>query len=313
MTVDAAEPLNDPDGVPVDVVVDDRVAVLEVLALAHAVRGDEKVDFAVSGEVFGTFLRAGGECRDDADKVLAQVGQCRLVVAGAGDKGRVQAEFLLCPPGKLPVKVLGGVGEGGEDEELAVAGIEWRWRHFCSMTSRRALSLASRAALTCFAAESRVASRLRSSMRSCRQRMRSTSWSSTFTLRPTSRLSKAGSSASTSAMSISSRASAWASIRASVASTSASCRCDGERERGDRAFHPLEDVHAQQVDEALLAVHLPEEALPAANLRAVLGVIGGLLVRQHVSERRVGRECQAANLVVDLPDRTELAGEVHFA
>src|SRR5208283_3164342 len=72
-TVDAAEPLNDPDRIPVDVVVDDRVAVLEVLALAHAVRGDQKVDFAVSGEVFGTFLRAGGECRDDADKILAQV------------------------------------------------------------------------------------------------------------------------------------------------------------------------------------------------------------------------------------------------
>ena len=41
---------------------------------------------------------------------------------------------------------------------------------------------------------------------------------------------------------------------------------DREGKRGDRAFHPLEDVHAQQVNQALLAVHLPEEALAAANL-----------------------------------------------
>ena len=100
--VDAAEPLDDADRVPVDVVVDDRVAVLEVLALADAVRGDQQVDFAVAGEVLGTFLRAGRERRDDADEVLAQVGQRRLVVAGAGDKGRVQAEFLLAPTRQAP-------------------------------------------------------------------------------------------------------------------------------------------------------------------------------------------------------------------
>ncbi len=35
---------------------------------------------------------------------------------------------------------------------------------------------------------------------------------------------------------------------------------DGEGEGGDRALHALEDVDAEQVDEALLAVHLAEEA-----------------------------------------------------
>ena len=99
--VDAAEALDDAHRVPVDVVVDDGVAVLEVLAFADAVGGDQQVDFAFTGKVFGPLLGAGREGRDDAGEVLAQVGQRGLVVAGTGDEGRVQAEFLLCPVRKL--------------------------------------------------------------------------------------------------------------------------------------------------------------------------------------------------------------------
>ena len=47
--VDAAEALDDADRVPVDVVVDEQVAVLKVLAFADAVGGDEQVDFLVVG------------------------------------------------------------------------------------------------------------------------------------------------------------------------------------------------------------------------------------------------------------------------
>jgi hypothetical protein len=78
---------------------------------------------------------------------------------------------------------------------------------------------------------------------------------------------------------------------------------DREGERGHGALHALEHVDAQQVDEAFLAVDLAEEALAAANLGAVLLVVGGLLVRQHVPQRRVGGQVQAADLVVDLADR----------
>jgi len=70
-----------------DVVVDDRVAVLEILALADAVGSDEQVEFAFSSEVLGTLCGAGREGRDDAGKVLAEVGQRGLVVACTGDEG----------------------------------------------------------------------------------------------------------------------------------------------------------------------------------------------------------------------------------
>ena len=122
--VDPAEALDDADRVPVDVEVDDRVAVLEVLALADAVGGDEQIDLAFLGQVLGTFLGAGREGRDDAGEVLAELRQRRLVVARAGDQGGVQAEFLQAPRGKLAVQVMGGVGEGREDQQLAVVGVD---------------------------------------------------------------------------------------------------------------------------------------------------------------------------------------------
>ena len=86
---------------------------------------------------------------------------------------------------------------------------------------------------------------------------------------------------------------------------------EGEGKGSDRAFHPFQDVDAQEVDEAFFAVHLPEETFAAANLRAVFGVVGRLLVRQHVAQRRVGRERQAADFVVDVADGAELAGKVY--
>ena len=49
---------------------------------------------------------------------------------------------------------------------------------------------------------------------------------------------------------------------------------------------------------------------PPRSLRAVLLVVGRLLVRQHVAQRRVGAEVQPADLVVDLADGAELAGAV---
>ena len=95
--VDAAETLDDPHGIPMDVVVDDGVAVLEILAFADAVGGDQKVEFTFAGEVLGPLFRAGREGRDDAGEVFAEVGQRGLIVAGAGHKRAVQAEFFLRP------------------------------------------------------------------------------------------------------------------------------------------------------------------------------------------------------------------------
>ena len=120
----AAESLDDADRIPVDVVVDERIAVLEVLTLGDAVGGDEQIDLALFGKVRRAFLGAGREGGQDAGQVLAEFGQRGLVMARPGDQGAVQAKFVQRPGGNSPIQVVGGVGEGREDENLAVVGVD---------------------------------------------------------------------------------------------------------------------------------------------------------------------------------------------
>ncbi len=57
--VDAPEALDDAHRVPVDVVVDQTVAVLKVLAFGDAVGGDEQIQFAFLGQLLRALLGAG--------------------------------------------------------------------------------------------------------------------------------------------------------------------------------------------------------------------------------------------------------------
>ena len=82
--VDAAEPLDDPHRVPVDVVVDDVVAVLEVLALADAVGADQHVDLAGARSAW-----TSGAAFDRGEK---SVSTCWKSIALA------QRRLAACPP-----------------------------------------------------------------------------------------------------------------------------------------------------------------------------------------------------------------------
>src|SRR3546814_12910219 len=69
---------------------------------------------------------------------------------------------------------------------------------------------------------------------------------------------------------------------------------DGEGERRDRAFHALQDIDPQQMNQAFLAVDLPEEALAAPDFGAVFFVVGGLLEIGRASCReRVFSTCRS--------------------
>ena len=84
----------------------------------------------------------------------------------------------------------------------------------------------------------------------------------------------------------------------------------GQAEGPDRAFHALEQVHPHQVNQALFAVDLAEDAFAAPDGGAVLLVVGGELAFLHVAQRRVAGQLQAPDLQVDLLDRLEFAGSV---
>jgi hypothetical protein len=151
--VDAAETLDDADGVPVDVVVYEQVAVLEVLAFADAVGGDEQVDFlALVGETGGLFGAAFGE-RSEVGEDVVEIGATEGggVAAVAADEGGVDAEFGASPGAEVLVEVAGGVGKGGEDETLRL-GLPSRLTvgvfALAAMSCRSSASLPSRLAVT---------------------------------------------------------------------------------------------------------------------------------------------------------------------
>ena len=78
-----------------------------------------------------------------------------------------------------------------------------------------------------------------------------------------------------------------------------------------RTLHALQQVHAHQVDQALFAVNLPEDAFAATNGDTVLRVVLGLLRRQDVAQRRIGAEVEAPDVGVDVADGREEAGRIH--
>src|SRR6185437_10114308 len=103
--------LDDAYRVPVNVVVNEPVAVLQVLALGNAVGGEEQVEFALAGKFPGPFFRARRKGGENRGKVLALAGKRSLISTRAGDERRVDAERCLRPRGKLIVEVTGRVRE----------------------------------------------------------------------------------------------------------------------------------------------------------------------------------------------------------
>ena len=78
-TVNAAEALDDAHRIPMDVVVDQPVAVLKVLTLGDAVGGNEQIDFPFARQIFRALFGARRESSEDGGQILAQPRQRGLV------------------------------------------------------------------------------------------------------------------------------------------------------------------------------------------------------------------------------------------
>lgn len=97
-SVNTSETLDDTDRVPVNVVVDEVVAVLKVLTLADAVRGDEKINLALLGHgrnlatVFGPRREVG------ENLVVGTMAESGAGVAAAADERHLDTEFIVRPP-----------------------------------------------------------------------------------------------------------------------------------------------------------------------------------------------------------------------
>ena len=123
--VHAAEALHDAHGVPVDVVVHQVVAVLEVLALRDAVGGDNDVHVAAEKlrRHHVALLRRG---REAGEHLLHMRGH-GLYRAGAAVSGNLcarKAELARRKFRDVLIEVVGGVRERGEHEHLTIAWVD---------------------------------------------------------------------------------------------------------------------------------------------------------------------------------------------
>jgi hypothetical protein len=119
-SVDAAEPLDDADGVPVDIVIDQVIAVLKILAFGNAVRGNNKIDFSVLGH--GRDFIALFGARTEICKNLVEGGFSKsgAGIAATADERNIDAEVFPGPLNERIVKVSCGICKGGKDKNLLI-------------------------------------------------------------------------------------------------------------------------------------------------------------------------------------------------
>ena len=293
-----------------DVVIDEPVAILEVLAFGNAVGGNQQIQLTFPGHLRGPLFGSRREGGKDGAEIPAKTGQGRLVPAGAGDQCRLYAERFLRPSGKLSVKVLGCIGECGKYDDLAVAGVD------------RAAALGlDHLAQSGELGVTRGVDLLGGCVELCKPVVVCPQ-----ILLPVDLIDILQQDFDLAA---DEQAFECGIVEIHVLDFDLfhffgalfdACQQRiyvvqlafyGEGERRDGAFHALQHVHPKQVNQTLFAVHLPEEPLTAAKASAVLGIVGGLLVGQYVTQGSVCRQAQAADFEVDVFDGLELAGAVY--
>ena len=123
-TVDTPESLDDTDGIPVDVIVDAEVAVLQVLTLRYAVRSDQDVEFFLGVLVHQIpALRYRREPCQGVVEIPLDLLQGVPAVHRSRDLGGVESVILLELLGYVLVEVVGGIAEGSEDQNLPVTRV----------------------------------------------------------------------------------------------------------------------------------------------------------------------------------------------
>ena len=125
-TIYTAKALDNAHRVPVDIVIDQVIAILQVLAFANAVRRNQQVDIArdnVPEQM--TFLGLRRKIRQHRIVIGTQLREIRATVHIARYKCRVDSVFLEQLLGKLFVEVFRRIGKCREQDYLLVPRIDW--------------------------------------------------------------------------------------------------------------------------------------------------------------------------------------------
>ena len=124
-TVNTPKTLNDAHGVPVNIIVDQIIAILQVLAFGDTIRRNQNINFRCAAghqhiPVFGYGRKAGKQVIQSPLQTLDGAAAIRT----AGDNGRIQAILFLDKRRDVLIQVFSGIGKGREDHHFFVAGID---------------------------------------------------------------------------------------------------------------------------------------------------------------------------------------------
>ena len=107
-----------------DVIVDQVVAILKVLPLGYAVGADQDVQLSrIIGHDLVLLFGAGGKERQDGLEVIVFLERGSRI-ARSGDNAAVNILRLGEMRRELIEQVVRGIGIGGENDHLAVAGVQ---------------------------------------------------------------------------------------------------------------------------------------------------------------------------------------------
>ena len=116
-TVDTPEALYNADGVPVNVVVDEVVAVLQVLTFGNTVGGDQHINFRlITRHQQFLVLRDRREAGQHRVQVGTELGASRPTLNRAGYHCGVQSIPILNIAADIVVEITGGIRKSGEDD-----------------------------------------------------------------------------------------------------------------------------------------------------------------------------------------------------
>ena len=125
-SVDAAETLNNAHRIPVNIVIDEIVTILKILAFADAVGGNQKIDFTFNLRARQSFLlRAWRKKRKGRVEVeLCFRLQSRARVDLPGHKRSVQTEIRQHEGRNVLVEILSRIRKGREEDHLLVTRVD---------------------------------------------------------------------------------------------------------------------------------------------------------------------------------------------
>ena len=137
-TVNSSEPLDNAHRVPMNVIVDEVVAVLQVLTFGNTVGCNQNIKLiSASGQKYGFSFGNRRETGQHCVEVCPKLWNGGLSVNRAGDLCRFQPEILFCKFTDVRKEIVCGIRERCENDDLLITRIDWLLNFLADQVKQR--------------------------------------------------------------------------------------------------------------------------------------------------------------------------------